>query len=67
MIYIIEFAGKSFSKTITAILTSVKMREEGKQHGKNPHGLPGSVPNPAGRPGYPGSASVGNAMNANQR
>ena len=63
----IFFAGKSFSKTITAILTSVKMREEGKQHGKNPHGPPGSLPNPIGRPGYPGGGNVGNPISANQR
>ena len=43
------------------------MREEGKQHGKNPHGVPGSVPNPLGRPGYPGSNSAGGAINPNQR
>ena len=42
------------------------MREEGK-HGKNPHGVPGSNTNPLGRPGYPGSGSAGNPMNANQR
>merc|ERR1712186_142885 len=49
---------------ITAILTSVKMREEGKQHGKNPHG---PLPNPIGRPGYPGGGNVGNPISANQR
>ena len=43
------------------------MREEGKQHGKNPHGPPGSLPNPIGRPGYPGGGNVGNPINANQR
>ena len=43
------------------------MREEGKQHGKNPHGVPGSLPNPLGRPGFPGSGGVGNPMSANQR
>ena len=61
------YSGKSFSKTITAILTSVKMREEGKQHGKNPHGVSASLPNPLGRPGFPGSGGVGNSMSANQR
>ena len=61
-----ESVGKSFSKTITAILTSVKMREEGK-HGKNLHGAPGSATNPHGRPGYPGSGSASNPMSVNQR
>jgi len=63
---ILQSTGKSFSKTITAILTSVKMREEGK-HGKNLHGAPGSATNPHGRPGYPGSGSASNPMSVNQR
>ena len=43
------------------------MREEGKQHGKNPHGSPGSLPNLIGRPGYTGGGNVGNPISANQR
>ena len=42
------------------------MREEGK-HGKNPHGVPGSVSSSLGRPGYPGSGSSANPINVNQR
>ena len=66
-IYLHCIAGKSFSKTITAILTSVKMREEGKQHGKNPHGVPGALSNPIPRPGFPGAGGVANPITAGQR
>jgi len=51
---ILQSTGKNFSKTITAILNSVKMREEGRKPGQ-----PGMAPPP--RPGqpYPGGQPGG--------
>ena len=52
---ILQSTGKNFSKTITAILNSVKMREEGRKPGQ-----PGMAPPP--RPGqpYPGLITSSN-------